>query len=485
MAEALKLKVVDEFQVSPPQDSVPTTTLPLSFFDIPFLFISQGKRIFFYEFPHPTHHFMEAVLPHLKQSLSLTLKHFFPVAANIVFPPQPNKPHVLFDSGSSSVSFTVAESTADFNYLITDSPRAVSSVDPFVPKIPPARVLDDGTRLFPLLAIQATVIPNSGFSICIRFHHGIGDGMAFQHFVRSWAFQCKKLISTKPEEEEEGGKHSSLPIFNNGSTIPDPNGVELCFLNFLWKWTPALLKMADGSGSEFNSTHNSVNVDATFKVTQTHIDKLKQLISLKFYNGNESESEPVEKAPLRLSTFVVSCALIWVCLAKSEENTYIDDEEPYNFTFVADCRGRFEFSSVPATYFGNCVAPVYATLKRKEIVGENGIVEAAKAIRNKIKELEKNGVLKVAERWMLDAIEKTTTKHNVMVAGSPKLGVYEMDFGWGSPKKSDVLGNPGSILISLSESKDKNLGGIEVGVGLEKTQMNNFIQTFDQTLKIL
>ncbi|KAJ7964083.1 Anthocyanin 5-aromatic acyltransferase [Quillaja saponaria] len=395
---------------------------------------------------------MEAVLPHLKQSLSLALKHFFPLAANIVFPPQPNKPHVLFDADSSSISFTVAESTADFNYLVSDSPRTVSDFDLFVPKIPPARILDDGTRLFPLLSIQATVIPNSGFSICIRYHHGICDGKTLQHFLRSWASECKKLISTNQEEEQQ---HYPLPIFNNGSTIPDQNGVGLCFLNFLWKWAPALLKMADGSGSEFNQIHNTVHVEATFKVTKSYADKLKQLISLKYYDGS------------------------------GKIRGELDDEELYNFTFVADCRGRFEFSSVPATYFGNCLAPVYATLKRKEIVGENGIVEAAKAIRNKIKELEKNGVLKGAERWMLEAIEKTTTKHNAMVAGSPKFDVYERDFGWGTPKKSDVLSNPGSVLISLSESKDKNLGGIEVGVGLEKTQMNNFIQTFDQTLKIL
>ncbi|KAJ7960634.1 Anthocyanin 5-aromatic acyltransferase [Quillaja saponaria] len=488
---AFKLKVIDHFQVSPPQGSVPTSSLPLSFFDFPFLVSSQTRRIFFYEFPYSTNHFLETVIPCLKQSLSLSLQHFFPFAANLVFPTKPKKPHIHYvdDATSSSIPFTVAESTLDFNHLVADYSRDISDIYPLVPKMPPALALEDDTLLFPLMAIQVTVMSNSGFAIGTNFHHIVGDGMAFHHFMKTWASASNRLIRKKAPsesrevEEEEEGIHNSLPIFNDGSMVQDPNGVELCFLNHWWNWGPKVLLMVGSARAGQHLTIDLLEVKATFKLDKNHIDKLKHWISHKSQEAKEKE----ELASLRLSTFVVTCALIWICLAKSEQNTNMEneDEELYHFGFLANCRSRYEFLSIPWTYFGNCVAPGYVTLKRRKLVGENGIVEAAKAIRNKVKELEKDGVLRGAERWLLEGMEKAKSKHHFVIAGSPKLSVYETDFGWGKPIKSEVIHDRGSVSISLSDCREKNSGGIEVGVGLGRDQMNHFAEIWEQSLRML
>ena len=65
------------------------------------------------------------------------------------------------------------------------------------------------------------------------------------------------------------------------------------------------------------------------------------------------------------------------------------------------------------------------------------MVEAVKIIGNRIKELQE-GALRGAERWMLNWKE-AIRHHVVVVAGSPRLGVYQTDFGWGRPKKSEVV----------------------------------------------
>jgi len=184
------VKIIEQCEVTPPSGSVPATTIPLSFLDLPWLYCAPVKRIFFYDFPHSTHHFLHTALPSLKHSLSLTLQHFFPFAAKIAFPPKPHEPHILYSQGDS-VSFTVAESTtSDFDNLVSDSPRDVGHVYPFAPTLPSPRVLEDGTLLAPSMTVQVTVFDNKGFSVCVTFRHAIADGRAFHHFMKFWASVC-------------------------------------------------------------------------------------------------------------------------------------------------------------------------------------------------------------------------------------------------------------------------------------------------------
>ncbi|KAK9285951.1 hypothetical protein L1049_025153 [Liquidambar formosana] len=105
------------------------------------------------------------------------------------------------------------------------------------------------------------------------------------------------------------------------------------------------------------------------------------------------------------------------------------------------------------TYFGNCLALCFVSAKRAELVGENGVFAAAKAIGRKVKELE-SGVLRGAEKWMSKWKELGEEGRLVSVAGSPKLLVYDTDFGWGRPKKSEVVHVEVSGTFSLAECRD-------------------------------
>ncbi|KAK9284510.1 hypothetical protein L1049_023684 [Liquidambar formosana] len=460
MALPYTVKVLEDCHVSPPPNSVPPTSLPLTFFDILWFLCHPVKRVFFYEYPYPTLHFTNTILPWLKQSLSLTLQHFFPLAATLRCPSYPDKPYIQYTDGDS-VPLTIAESTGNFIHLFSNYPRDVREFHKFVPQLPMAFVwIDTDVEQIPLLALQVTIFPNSGICIGVTFSHVVADGKTFHHFMKSWAsiFRSQGDLSCIDK---------SLPFYNRSAVVKDSEGLEALFLKEWWTWTSF---WKEGTPISLPEDHK---LRATFVLGRYDIERLKQWISTECENHSESR-------PLHMSTFVVTCAFIWFCMTKSQDsvmckNKSLDDDNLHHFVFLADCRNRHGIS-VPTTYFGNCLAACFLTAKKAELVGENGVVVAAKAIGSKVKELE-SGVLIGAHKWMSKWKELKEVGNFLVVAGSPKLSVYNTDFGWGRPKKSEVVHVDLSGTISITESRDEE-GGIEVGLALSRIEMEAFMSSF-------
>ncbi|KAJ4729914.1 putative Anthocyanin 5-aromatic acyltransferase [Melia azedarach] len=396
----------------------------------------------------------EISLPRLKQSLALTLRHFFPFAANLICPPPPNEPYIFYKEGDS-VPFTVAESDADFNHLITNHARDAEEFHSLVAKLPFACVSSDLTHVVPVMAVQVTVFPNSGISIGVTFIHVAADGSSFNHFMKSWTSIYKS----------GGGDLTSLSLpYHNKDLIKDPDGLSSAFLKAWWNW--------ENLGSA--ATVPEDNVRVTLVLNRGQIEKLKQLVM-----STRSISDD-ETGPLRVSTYAVTCAFMWVNLIKlqeSEISAHLHDNLVYHFISVSDCRERFELP-VPATYFGNCLAWFFVPAKRSQLMGENGIAFAAKAIGRTIYELKK-GPFIGAEKWVSDLKEMLKQGRTVSVAGSPRLLVYETDFGWGRPKKTESvhIGAYGSF--SLAESRDEE-GGVEIGLVICRDKLDVFHTIFEQ-----
>ncbi|XP_057754019.1 coumaroyl-CoA:anthocyanidin 3-O-glucoside-6''-O-coumaroyltransferase 1-like [Arachis stenosperma] len=452
-----KVKVIEQFQVGPPPGSVPISiSIPFSFFDLPWLFYSvTTKRIFFYEFPHPTTHFFQKVLPNLKHSLSLTLQHFFPFSSKIVFPPKPHTPHILYSEGDT-LPFIVAESTTtNLNNLVSDTPRDVTCLHPFVPILPSPHALEDGTLLISPMAIQVTIFPNYGFTICINFYHVIADGRSFHNFIKFWASIC-------------GSRENpiALPLHDRDMIIQDPKGLKSIFLETLWN-SPrkSTLTIVRDVPSDM--------VRHSFVLRNDHVENLKKLVSANCQSHGLVGT-------LHVSTFVVTCSLIWVCKVKSEVmNTLPNDDEDLYFYFWVDCRYLAKLK-IPLTYFGNCLINANTAIKRNKLVGQNGIFEAAVAIGNKIRELQSEPYKNVDTLMSCFSKFGSMEQHAVAIAGSPKFDAYETDFGWGKPMLSEVL-QADSRLFSLSDCREKE-GGIQVGVALGRTQMHKFNSILEHLL---
>ncbi|KAF7130256.1 hypothetical protein RHSIM_Rhsim10G0050500 [Rhododendron simsii] len=69
------------------------------------------------------------------------------------------------------------------------------------------------------------------------------------------------------------------------------------------------------------------------------------------------------------------------------------------------------------------------------------------------------------------------------IAGSPRLENYNTDFGWGRPKKVELVSIAKSRAVTLSNSRDGN-GGIEIGVVLKKHETEAFASLFASGLRV-
>ncbi|GMN61205.1 hypothetical protein TIFTF001_030288 [Ficus carica] len=112
------------------------------------------------------------------------------------------------------------------------------------------------------------------------------------------------------------------------------------------------------------------------------------------------------------------------------------------------------------------------------------MVAAAKAIGKEVTrllEISSEALTEMTEKSVMKFKEVTERWQYVSVAGSPKLGVYETDFGWGRPKKSESVHVMDSTTFSLAESRDER-GGIEVSLALNKDRMSRFSTILEESL---
>ncbi|KAE8705894.1 Detected protein of unknown function [Hibiscus syriacus] len=420
IAESSMKVVEDVSHVSPPPGSVPTTSLSLAFFDLQFLGSSPFQRLFFYEFHTPSSYFMQTTIPSLKSSLSLALKRFFPYAGNLVFPPPPQIPYILYTDGDS-VLFFVNESAADFSHLVGHHPRHFHEFQPLLPKLPPAVPPLDGMQKKPLMAVQVTLFPNQGVSIGVSFIHVAGDGRTLAHFMKSWA----SLHRSQVDFDEP------LPDFDSRGSIEDPLGLASFFLNQKWSFED----LSNNPIDKFQVTYN---------IKRSQVEFLKDQVKKSCISETEMEA-------IRISTFVVTCAYMWVSLIKLQASPADDlSDELSHFLFAVDCRRHLK---LPATYFGNCTIARTVAAKRSELIGEDGFLAAAKAIGREVMEIDK-GPLKGAET----SPDIFRTEHPpIMVSASPKFRLYGVDFGWGRPRKTEVasLGSLGSLFCFLLQRAGK------------------------------
>ncbi|CAK8540741.1 unnamed protein product [Lathyrus sativus] len=469
------IKIHQHIIVVPPSSSTQTTIItPLTFFDIFWLKFHPVERVFFYTLPNSQSHpsfFFQEIVPNLKSSLSLTLKHFLPLAGKIVWPSDSSKPFIRFNPNEDDgVSFLIAESELDFNLVIENSPQEASLSRSLIP------LLESTDSFASIISIQITLFPKSGFSIGISTHHAVLDGKSTTMFIKAWAYLCNKTIETL--EESQTLLPRLEPLFNR-DIIKDQNQLAVYFTNI---WIQLMTQKFP------NEKVNNLRifpfepklkdyVRATFKLTREDLDKIKQRVLSMWEILYTNESKPKN-----LSSFVIACAYLHVTIAKAMNGVEKEKEkEKFSFVFSVDCRARLE-PPIPNNYFGNCVWVQFPDTQPLDFIKEDGVLLVAKCIHEKIMMIDEKGVLEGAKDCINKFISLEREGFEVMgVAGSNRFGVYEIDFGWGRPEKVEIVSIDRGLTIGLAESKDGN-GGIEVGVVLKKDVMDLFSNLFLEEL---
>ncbi|CAH2039020.1 unnamed protein product [Thlaspi arvense] len=466
MAPLQSPNIIETSHISPLRGTVPSTTLPLTFFDAPWLSLPLGESLFFFSYQNSTERFLRDFVPNLKQSLSISLQHFFPYAGNLIIPPRPDPPYLSYKDGEDSLLFTVAESVGtDFDCLKTDSPKDIRVLHDFLPKLPPPLVSPEGVQTRPAMVIQVTIFPGRGVCIGNTSTHVAGDGVTFTHFMKYWMSLTKS----------NGSGPATLllpapPVHSYRSMIKDPGEVAAGHLERFW---------SQNSGKHGSHDPPTNMVRATFTMSRNQIDNLKHWLT---------EQSTIQSP---VSTFVVTLAFTWVSLIKTlvqdsetEANGEDKDEEVFHLMVNVDCRNRLKYKEVPipTTYFGNCMAPGIVSVNKRELLGQKGVLAASEAIAAKIKDMLSSDLLKTAPSWGQGVRKWVMSRFPTSIAGAPKLGLYDMDFGLGKPCKMELVHIEAGGSIAFSESKDGR-NGVEIGIALEKNKMDVFALILQQGLK--
>ncbi|CAN0916582.1 Malonyl-CoA:anthocyanidin 5-O-glucoside-6''-O-malonyltransferase [Linum grandiflorum] len=431
----------------PPSSPAAHFALPLTLFDTFWLKASPVERTFFYRFPSPAAaatSSSDVIIPRLKHSLSLTLRHFVPLAGKLIWPENAEVPFLLYTPPNDGVSFTIAESTDEHSFD-QDGPLDASLSRAYVPK------LDASRSNAAVFALQSTVM-----------------------FMKAWAHVSKELGNGA----DDGGELTEeLTPFLDRTVVNDPDGIAL---RDAMTWMannesyPRCLELLPESVS-IGTVPNQVR--RTFQLSRQDINKLKKSIEHQLESNHNNDSQPTE--PISLSTFVVIYAYTLVCFAKAAG---FDDDKSLVFTFIADCRSRSD-PPLPCNYFGNCIMPFASpVMKFGDLVHEGGVPCVARTIIKVIKEFDEDVLVGAKGRLERYLNFRLSTKKQelpiwVGVAGSPRFGVYEIDFGFGRPEKVEITSIDRSPAISMSESGDGS-GGVEVGVVMLRHEMEKFASAF-------
>ncbi|KAK4384557.1 Anthocyanidin 3-O-glucoside 6''-O-acyltransferase [Sesamum angolense] len=452
--------LLESCQIAPAPGGAAELSLPMTFIDIFWLHFHPIRRLLFYEFPCSKAYFLEAFVPKLKESLSLALKHYLPLAGNLVYPSNTEKKPIIRYVAGESVSVSIAESANDFDNLVGNHARDADQFYDFMPQLQ-LTTDESGDKLLQLLAVQVTLFPGRGVCIGLTNHHSAGDANSIVGFLRSWASISKhggdeELLITQGE---------SLPLFDR-SLIKVRPGLDSIYWNYA--------KEIPLQPPSFPLPTNRVR--ATYVLNQSAIKKLKDAV--------------LSRNPdlVHTSSFVVMAAHIWTCLVRSlaageEERADDDGDELETFLFAVDSRARLD-PPVPGNYFGNCLSYGMERIRHQDLVGNEGFFLAAESIADVIKNRvnDKEKIFAGVENWLTE-VGAVTQSNFFAVSGSARVDLYSTDFGWGKVRKLETLSIDGEKYAMSLCKAGASEGGLEVGLSLPKVKMDAFAAAFADGIK--
>ncbi|KAF2299299.1 hypothetical protein GH714_031385 [Hevea brasiliensis] len=266
-----------------------------------------------------------------------------------------------------------------------------------------------------------------------------------------------------------------IPSFDR-STIKDPDGLESFYLNH-WVATTKLDTKSNSRSLKLPPNLLGVPpnlVRATFQLSRESIEKLRENVVSYHQQHGAAGLQPMKE--VRLSTFVLTCAYVSVCLVKVRGG---DGSRLVYFLVAADCRSRLN-PPIPQNYFGNGVFVHDTVIEARTFMEENGVAIIAEKLSGLIKGLEK-GLFRGAKESHERLRSAGAEVQKFGIAGSPQFQYYEEDFGWGKPDKVEIASIDRINGVSLMDSRDGN-GGLEIGLVLLRSEMDAFASLFVQGL---
>ncbi|KAG5542123.1 hypothetical protein RHGRI_021850 [Rhododendron griersonianum] len=330
---------------------------------------------------------VESLLNRLKDSLSLTLVHFYPLAGRFATIKQENPPsyYVYIDCNTGP--------GAKFIYATADLTIAdiLSPVD--VPVVVQSffdhdRAVNHDGHSMPLLSIQVTELIDGIFIGCSA-NHAVVDGTSYWHFFNS-------LSNTFRAQEKNPGIRRP-PILKRW--FPNGHG--------------PMHNLPFSHHDQFISRFEAPPLrERMFHFSSEAIAKLKEKAN------SESKSS-------KISSFQSVSALVWRCVIRAR---CLPRDPETTCTMAANNRSRMD-PPLPNEYFGNSVS----RLTGKASVGElldHGLGWAAWRLHEAVESHSGAAVQQWVEKWIENPVI-LTRGHNpyaLLLGSSLRFRMYENEF---------------------------------------------------------
>jgi len=335
------------------------------------------------------------VIDHLKQTLSLTLSYFPPLAGRLVITQHEEDHTASCFINCNNVGALFVHAKAE-NISITDITQPKDHiVPPIVNSFFPLNGVKNWNTSHPILAVQVTELLD-GIFIGFTINHVVSDGQSFWHFVNSWS-----------QISRGGGSFNKLPSLKRWF----PNDIHELPIRFPFT-------------NEFIPSPKSINLaEGVFNFTKEKIAELKSKA-----NTETNKTEKITISSLQAVLAHVLCSVV-----RCER---LDPQEDVLYLLMVGVRPRM-IPPLEDEYFGNAVLVDGFTMKAGEIL-ECGIGKVALEM-NKVISLHSNDekIKKWYESWLktpkLLLGGDLSRCYSFTTSSSPRFDCYGNDFGWGKP----------------------------------------------------
>ncbi|KAK2995229.1 hypothetical protein RJ640_006968 [Escallonia rubra] len=336
---------------------------------------------------------IEALLEKLKDSLSLTLDHFYPLAGRLVTQKQKEPPsYTVVINCNTSPGARFIHATLDSTISDILSPT-------YVPLVVQSffdhdRAINHDGHTMSLLTIQVTELIDGIFIGC-SINHAVADGSSFWHFFNAWSeiFKAKgdgSLSISRPPIHEHWFPDGYGPIINLPFTHHD----------------------------QFISRHEAPPLrERIFHVSSDSLAKLKAKAN-------------AECSASKISSLQALSALIWRCVTRLR---HFPLDQKTSCRLAINNRSRLD-PPLSNDYFGNSIQTVRGIATAGEL-RDHGLGWAAWLLHQAVVNQTDKTVREWLKTWLetplIYQLGQLFDPCSIMMGSSPRFDMYGNEFGLG------------------------------------------------------
>ncbi|KAK2660256.1 hypothetical protein Ddye_006789 [Dipteronia dyeriana] len=339
--------------------------------------------------------FINTLLDRLKQSLSLTLVHFYPLAGRLkTVKSEDTQSCLVFVDLNDSPGAKLIHASLDMTVSDIVSPTYVPLVVQSL--FDHDRAINHDGHTSPLVTIQVTDLVDGIFIGC-SINHALGDGSSYWNFFQAYSetFQALGSSSTNP-------MISRPPIVKRW--FPDGHD-PIIYLPFTHQ-------------EEFLSRFEAPELlERYFHFTAESVAKLKARAN------SESKTS-------KISSFQALSALVWRSISRARR---FPNDQMTSMRLAINNRLRLE-PPLSQDYFGNSIQTVRGVATAGELL-EHDLGWAAWKLHEAVVNHSDKTVRKFLESWrqspMIYQLGQFFDPKSVMMGSSPRFNKYGIEFGLG------------------------------------------------------